>query len=93
VSTGGAFAGAAGTDFCFAMRGLARLAADTWIGGKTVVEDGCDCVAEDGGGAAPGALPAIAVCARASLGQKSENRIATAANRRDVMNSPRPHAS
>ena len=79
------------------MRGLARFAADTWIGGRTVVEDGCARVAEDGGEDAPGALPAVAVCAHAcgqkTLGQKSENKITTAADRRDVMNSPRPHAS
>jgi hypothetical protein len=64
VSTGDAFAGAAGTGFCLVVCGLARLVADTWIGGKTVVEDGCAYVADGGGAAAPGALLATAVCPR-----------------------------
>ncbi len=101
VTTGDALAAAAGTGFCFVGRGLARLAADTWIGGRTVAEDGGAGVAGDDDEAAAGGRAAGAdcgagcgaVCARAvelkMLGQNA-NRSTAAANTRDVMNSPDP---
>jgi hypothetical protein len=80
---------AAAGGFCFAGRGLARLATDTLIVGKTAAPDGAGGVA---GAAALGAssvdVGCGAVCARAS-GHRNENNSTAAANGRDAMNSPK----